>query len=256
MPNVNFSSPSIIELHNCWKSFGKVQALRSINLRIPPEKTIVLIGPSGCGKSTLLRLMIGLVRADQGEIRFQGTEIHLQDLLELRQQLGYVIQSGGLFPHLTARQNVNLMARYLKWGKRQLEDRVFELAALAQFPRDGLDRYPVQLSGGQRQRLALMRALMLNPKVLLLDEPLGALDPMIRFDLQGDLKNIFQKLHKTVVLVTHDLNEAEYFGDCLVLMREGQILQQGTIAELMNTPVDTFVTRFIHAQRRQPQVLV
>ena len=130
MPNVNFSSPAIIELHNCWKAYGKVQALRAINLKIPAEKTMVLIGPSGCGKSTLLRLMIGLVRADQGEVCFQGTEIHLQDLLELRQQLGYVIQSGGLFPHLTARQNVNLMARYLQWGKRQLEERVLELAEL------------------------------------------------------------------------------------------------------------------------------
>ncbi|MGA2956932.1 MAG: ATP-binding cassette domain-containing protein [Thermodesulfobacteriota bacterium] len=256
MPSVNFSPPPIIELHNCWKAFGKIQALRSIHLKIPPETTTVLIGPSGCGKSTLLRLMIGLVRADQGEVCFQGTEIHHQDMLELRQQLGYVIQSGGLFPHLTARQNVNLMARYLKWGKKELEDRVFELAAMTQFPRDGLDRYPVQLSGGQRQRLALMRALMLNPKVLLLDEPLGALDPMIRFDLQADLKTIFQKLRKTVVWVTHDLNEAEYFGDSLVLMREGQILQQGTIEEMMKAPVDIFVTRFIHAQRRQPQVLV
>ena len=249
-------SYGIIELHDCCKSYGSVQALSSIHLRIPAERTVVLIGPSGCGKSTLLRLIIGLVRPDRGEIGFEGSEIHLQDILELRRQMGYVIQNGGLFPHLTARQNVTLMARHLEWNKRDIEDRLLALAELTQFPSDGLERYPVQLSGGQKQRVALMRALMLDPKVLLLDEPLGALDPIIRFDLQTDLKRIFQKLHKTVVLVTHDLDEAEYFGDVIVLMRDGQIVQQGSIREMMNTPVDPFVSRFIHAQQRHEQVCV
>ncbi|HVP80566.1 MAG TPA: ATP-binding cassette domain-containing protein [Thermodesulfobacteriota bacterium] len=233
-----------------------MQALSSIHLRIPAERTVVLIGPSGCGKSTLLRLIIGLVRPDRGEIGFEGSKIHLQDILELRHQMGYVIQNGGLFPHLTARQNVTLMARHLKWKKRDIEDRLLALAELTQFPPDGLERYPMQLSGGQKQRVALMRALMLDPKVLLLDEPLGALDPIIRFDLQTDLKGIFQKLHKTVVLVTHDLDEAEYFGDVIVLMRDGQIVQQGSIREMMNAAVDPFVSRFIHAQQRHEQASV
>ena len=246
----NFFPHAIIDLRNCWKGYGKVQALCSIDLSIPSEKTTVLIGPSGCGKSTLLRLIIGLVRPDRGEIHFEGREIHLQDMLKLRHQMGYVIQNGGLFPHLTARQNVILMARYLKKGKGEIADRLLELAELAQFPMDGLERYPVQLSGGQQQRLALMRALMLDPKVLLLDEPLRALDPIIRFDLQTDLKGIFQKLRKTVVLVTHDVDEAEYFGNRIVLMREVKILQQGTIQDLINCPVDPFVTRFIHTQRK------
>ena len=170
--------------------------------------------------------------------------------------MGYVIQSGGLFSHLTARQNVTLMARYLKWRKRDIEDRLLALAELTRFPPDGLERYPVQLSGGQKQRAALMRSLMLDPKVLLLDEPLGALDPIIRFDLQNDLKRIFQELHKTVVLVTHDLVEAEYFGDIIVLMRDGQIVQQGSVREMVNAPVDPFVSRFIHAQQRHEQVSV
>jgi len=165
-----------------------------------------------------------------------------------------VIQNGGLFPHLTARRNVTLMARYLNWKRSEIEARLLELAELTQFPLDGLDRYPVQLSGGQKQRLALMRALMLDPKVLLLDEPLGALDPIIRFDLQTDLKRIFQRLRKTVVLVTHDLDEAEYFGDSIVLMREGRIVQQGSIHEMVNAPIDPFVTHFIHAQRRREKV--
>ena len=246
---------AIIQLQDCWKAYGRVQALRSIHLQIPAEKTTVLIGPSGCGKSTLLRLIIGLVRPDRGEIRFEGREMDLQDMPGLRHQMGYVIQNGGLFPHLTARRNVTLMARYLKWKRSEIEARLLKLAELTQFPPDGLDRYPVQLSGGQKQRLALMRALMLDPKLLLLDEPLGALDPIIRFDLQTDLKRIFQRLRKTVILVTHDLDEAEYFGDSIVLMREGRIVQQGSIHEMINAPIDPFVTHFIHAQRRQEKEL-
>ncbi len=245
----------ILEVHNCSKAYGRVRALHSINLNIPSEKSMVLIGPSGCGKSTLLRLMIGLAHPDEGEIYFQGLELHLHKIQDLRTQMGYVIQSGGLFPHLTARQNITLMARFLKWEKKKVEDRLAELAELTQFPQEGLDRYPLQLSGGQKQRVALMRALMLDPKVLLLDEPLGALDPMIRFDLQEDLKRIFLQLKKTVVLVTHDLAEAEYFGDGVVLMREGRILQQGPIQELIHAPQDPFVTRFILAQRRRPEVI-
>ena len=254
--DAGFLLHGIIEIHDCWKSYGSVQALSSIHLQIPAERTVVLIGPSGCGKSTLLRLIIGLVRPDRGEIRFDRSEFHLQDILELRHQMGYVIQSGGLFPHLTARRNSTLMAHHLGWKKRDIENRLLALAELTQFPADGLERYPAQLSGGQKQRVALMRALMLDPKVLLLDEPLGALDPIIRFDLQTDLKRIFQKLHKTVVLVTHDLGEAEYFGDVIVLMRDGQIVQQGSIRQMMDAPVAPFVSRFIHAQQRHEQVFV
>ncbi len=253
---MQIGNPSLIELRDCWKAFGKIQALRSLYLKIPGEKTTVLIGPSGCGKSTILRLVIGLIRPDRGEIRFQGEEIRPEDLIETRRKMGYVTQNGGLFPHLTARQNVTLVARYLKSGRETIEKRLRELADLTRFPADGLDRYPLQLSGGQRQRLSLMRALMLDPRVLLLDEPLGALDPVIRFELQEDLKEIFLRLGKTVLLVTHDLDEAEYFGDGIVLLREGQILQKGTLQELMNGPADPFVTRFIHAQRGRARIPV
>jgi osmoprotectant transport system ATP-binding protein len=246
----NPACPPVIELHECGKAFGTIQALHSINLSIAAEKTTVLIGPSGCGKSTILRLIIGLVRPDRGTIRFEGAEIRPDDLIELRRKMGYVTQNGGLFPHLTARQNVTLIACYLRWGKERIENRLRKLADLTRFPANGLDRYPLQLSGGQRQRLSLMRALMLDPRVLLLDEPLGALDPVIRFELQEDLKAIFLKLRKTVLLVTHDLDEAGYFGNWIVLLREGVILQKGTIQQLMNAPADPFVTRFVHAQRR------
>src|SRR5438105_5633590 len=137
--------------------------------------------------------------------------------------MGYVVQDGGLFPHLTARSNVTLMARYLGWDGQRIETRLAELAELTQFPTDGLMRYPTQLSGGQRQRISLMRALMLDPDALLLDEPLGALDPIIRSELQADLRSIFQTLGKTVVLVTHDIGEAGFLGDTIVMLRGGRV---------------------------------
>src|SRR5208283_5251807 len=183
------------------------------DLTLPSGKTTVLIGPSGCGKSTLLRLMIGLIAPDTGTVRFQGLELTPVTARSLRQRMGYVVQDGGLFPHLTARQNATLMARYLGWEPERIDARLADLTARTQFPAEGLDRYPVQLSGGQRQRVSLMRALLLDPDVLLFDEPLGALDPMIRSDLQEVLRNLFRSLGKTVVLVTHDLGEAGYFGD-------------------------------------------
>jgi len=167
----------------------------------------------------------------------------------LRKKMGYVIQDGGLFPHLTARDNVTLMARYLKWDRGSIAQRLRELTDITRFPADGLDRFPAQLSGGERQRVSLMRALMLDPDVLLMDEPLGALDPMIRRELQTDLKRIFHTLKKTVVLVTHDLGEAAFFGDVIVLLREGRIVQQGTLDDLLDSPAEPFVTHFINAQR-------
>ena len=239
----------MLELHAISKSFGDAPALDGIDLVIPGGRTTVLIGPSGSGKSTLLRLMIGLIRPDRGTIRFDADEVTPASAPRLRRRMGYVIQSGGLFPHLTARGNVALMARYLGWDAARVAERLDALVALTRFPADGLDRFPAQLSGGQRQRVGLLRALMLDPDVLLLDEPLGALDPIIRRDLQTELKEIFATLGKTVVLVTHDIGEAGYFGDLIVLLQAGRIVQQGAFAELLDRPADAFVERFITAQR-------
>lgn len=241
----------MLKLIGVSKNFGTASAVLPTNLDIPAGKTIVLIGPSGCGKSTLLRLMIGLLRPDTGAVYLGATEITGANSLKLRQRMGYVIQDGGLFPHLTARQNAVLMARYLGWNGERLDKRLQELVDLTQFPQAGLDRFPVQLSGGQRQRVSLMRALMLEPDVLLLDEPLGALDPIIRADLQTDLRRIFRDLGKTVVLVTHELGEAAFFADRIVLLNRGAIVQQGTIEELTRSPADAFVTRFIQAQKNE-----
>lgn len=236
-------------LSDLTKSFNSVRAVHAFSLEVPEGQTTILLGPSGCGKSTILRLIIGLIPPDSGIITFHGEQVKPETIQQLRRKMGYVIQEGGLFPHLTARQNTTLMASYTGWSTSKINDRISELTDLTQFPVDGLDRYPAQLSGGQRQRVSLMRALMLDPELLLMDEPLGALDPLIRKDLQVELKSIFQHLHKTVLVVTHDLGEAGYLGDTIVLMREGSLIQEGTLNDLVNSPVDPFVTRFINAQR-------
>ena len=238
----------MIELQRVSKSYNGTTALHPTDLSLAPSRTTVLIGPSGCGKSTVLRLMIGLIQPDAGTVRFDGEVLGAENVRAIRQRMGYVIQEGGLFPHLTARDNVTLMARHLGWDSERIRERVAELAELVQLPEERLTQYSVQLSGGQRQRVGLMRALVLDPAVLLLDEPLGALDPMIRSDLQADLRGIFRKLKKTVVMVTHDIGEAGYFGDTIVLLRGGRVVQQGTLRDLVHAPAEPFVEAFINAQ--------
>lgn len=241
--------PAMLTLTGVSKTYGALRVLEPTDLTLAAGRTTALIGPSGCGKSTLLRLMIGLIEPDTGTVDFDGVRVGPGTALALRPRMGYVIQDGGLFPHLTARENVLLMAGYLGWKRPRMEARLAELADLTQLPGEALGRYPVQLSGGQKQRVSLMRGLMLDPELLLMDEPLGALDPMIRSDLQEDLKRIFRSLKKTVVFVTHDLGEAGYLGDTIVLMREGRIVQAGSLQDLMRNPAVPFVTKFINAQR-------
>jgi osmoprotectant transport system ATP-binding protein len=239
----------MIALESVSMKFGATIALHKTDLSIATGETTVLIGPSGCGKSTILRLIIGLLEPTTGAIRIEGQLVSPGSVLALRRRIGYVIQEGGLFAHLNAEQNVLLMANHLKQPPGQMQSRLRELCALTHFPENALTRYPVELSGGQRQRVSLMRALMLQPCVLLLDEPLGALDPMVRARLQEELKEIFQRLQQTIVLVTHDMAEAGYFANHIVLLNEGQVVQSGTLDDLRSRPASTFVRDFLHAQR-------
>lgn len=251
----------MLETEAVIKRYDGVPAVDGVSLRAEAGRTTALIGPSGCGKSTLLRLLVGLILPDEGRVLFDGEPLTPGNLRRVRHRLGYVIQSGGLFPHMTARQNAALPARHAGpkagWSKARIAERLHELARLTHFPEDGLDRYPGELSGGQRQRVSLMRALFLDPEALLLDEPLGALDPLIRAELQHELREIFAELGKTVVLVTHDLAEAAYLASSdIVLLKGGRIVQRSAFAELRERPADAFVARFIAAQTERVEALL
>ena len=245
-------TPAVIRLEAVTRSYGRRVVLEPTSLDVRAGECLVLVGPSGCGKSTLLRLVIGLIAPDAGTVWFDGAPVQPSAWADLRRRVGYVIQEGGLFPHLTAAGNAALKARDLGWGEDRVRARLAELARLVGLSDDLLGRYPAQLSGGQRQRVSLMRALMLEPEALLMDEPLAALDPMIRARLQADLKAIFRRLRMTVLFVTHDLAEAEALGDRIALLRAGRIVQSGTFADLRDRPADPFVTEFLSAQRFAP----
>ncbi|GAK34864.1 glycine betaine/carnitine/choline transport ATP-binding protein OpuCA [alpha proteobacterium Q-1] len=239
----------LYRLEKLCRDYGAHRALGPLDLAIHEGERVALIGPSGCGKSTLMRLLAGLVAPSGGQILFRGQLLGAHDIRAYRRHFGYVIQSGGLFPHLTASQNVVLMARQAGWSRQKIAARLDELAQLVHLEPDQLARYPVELSGGQRQRVSLMRALMLGPDVMALDEPLGALDPMIRFQLQADLRGIFETVGATVILVTHDLAEAAWLADRIILLRDGLVVQDGSFDDLCHHPAEPFVSEFVRAQR-------
>src|SRR4029450_3484991 len=194
---------ALVKLVDVTKSYADAIVLHATNLSIERGETTILIGPSGCGKSTLLRLIIRLIEPDSGSIEFNGEPVTSETIGALRRRIGYVIQEGGLFPHLTARANVLLMARHIGKSEDEMRQRLADLCDLTRFSANLLSRYPVELSGGQRQRVGLRRALMLSPELLFLDEPLGALDPLVRAALQKDLKEIFTRLSQTVLFCAH-----------------------------------------------------
>jgi osmoprotectant transport system ATP-binding protein len=237
-----------IELRGAARRFGEGGGVGPVDLAVARGEVVALIGESGSGKSTLLRLVLGLARPDAGEVRVAGAPVRPEDDGH-RRRIGYVIQGGALFPHLTAGENATLVARHLRWDPPRIARRLAELEGLVRLPPGALARYPRELSGGQAQRVALVRALFLEPEVLLLDEPLGALDPLTRASLQEDLRRVFTALAKTVVLVTHDLAEAAFLARRLVLLREGAVVQVGSLDDLARHPAAPFVARFVRAHR-------
>jgi osmoprotectant transport system ATP-binding protein len=235
----------VIDLDGVEKSYGGRAVLGPLTLAVPSGMRLAVVGPSGCGKSTLLRVVLGLVRPDRGQVSVNGEVVSDATKRALRQRIGYVVQEGGLFPHLTAEQNVTLVARTLGWDAARLNQRVATLAEMMGLEREALSRWPAELSGGQRQRVGVMRALMLDPQVLLLDEPLGALDPITRGRLQRELGSLFRRLGKTVVLVTHDIAEAALLADETAILRQGRLVQRGNIEAMARTPADSFVRELI-----------
>jgi osmoprotectant transport system ATP-binding protein len=221
-----------------------------LSFEVSPHQTTALVGPSGCGKSTVLRLAAGLLVPSAGRVSIAGEPLTDANVVRLRRRLGYVLQEGGLFPHLSAAANITLMARYLGWDFERLDARLHELVDLVQLPRELLTRHPAELSGGERQRVSLARALMLDPDLLLLDEPLGALDPIVRHDLQRELRALIRALGKAVLFVTHDVAEAGYVADDLIVMRDGAFVQRGSLRKLLDSPADDSVPRFLQSQRQ------
>ncbi|HEX5815255.1 MAG TPA: ATP-binding cassette domain-containing protein [Methylomirabilota bacterium] len=233
----------MIALRKVTKALGGRVALDDVSLTVETGETHVLLGSTGSGKSTILRLILGLLRPDSGEVR-----------VEPAARMGYVVQEGALYPHLTVARNVTLPARAAGWTESSQAARLDALAGLVGLEPALLGLYPHQLSGGQRQRVSLLRALILDPPVLLLDEPLGALDPIARADLQRQLVRIIGELGKTVIVVTHDVREAFVFGTTITLLSRGRVVQQGTFAELARHPADPFVAEFLRAQAPPPDM--
>jgi osmoprotectant transport system ATP-binding protein len=244
----------MLKLEHVYKSFDGKSVLTDISLTVPRGVTHALIGSSGSGKTTLLRVTLGLVPFDQGYVKINDQALLSFKPVEWADRIGYVPQDGGLFPHLTGRHNVTLVPRLHNWASDRIEGRIEELRRLVDLEVAVLERFPHEMSGGQKQRVAIMRAAMMDPQVMLLDEPMAALDPLIRRSLQRELKSIFQRLDKTVLLVTHDLGEAVYLAEQITLLHEGRIVQTGAYPELVRNLADPFVTLFINAQRTLPEV--
>jgi osmoprotectant transport system ATP-binding protein len=227
-----------------------VVAVDDLNLHIPEGLTVALIGPSGCGKTTTMRMVNRLVDPTAGRILVNGEDVTHVDPVVLRRHIGYVIQQVGLFPHMTIAQNVAAVPNLLGWDRARIIRRTEELLQLVGLePEEMLDRYPGQLSGGQRQRVGVARALAADPPVLLMDEPFGALDPIARTLLQAEFRQILRRVRKTVVLVTHDLDEATRLGDRIAIMRSGRIVQYDTPDAVLSHPADAFVENFVGIDR-------
>ncbi|MEZ4361944.1 MAG: ATP-binding cassette domain-containing protein [Kofleriaceae bacterium] len=225
---------------------GSVRALEELSLEIERGETMALLGPSGCGKTTTLRLLNRLLAPTAGKILLNGEDTSAIDAVRLRRRMGYVVQRGGLLPHLTVRKNVGLLCKLEGWPSEKIAARVEELLELVNLPvKEYGHRYPRELSGGQRQRVGVARALALDPEILLMDEPFGALDPITRNKLQQEFSELEKLVEKTVVIVTHDLEEAFLLGDRVALLRGGRLVQLDTPARLRSHPADPWVQEFL-----------
>ncbi len=241
-----------LELRNVRKHYGGAPspAIDDLSLTVPAGEICVLVGPSGCGKTTAMRLVNRMIDLTSGDILLDGQSVMARRPAELRREIGYVIQQVGLFPHQTIAQNVATVPRLLGWPRERTQRRVQELLELVSLPAELADRYPAQLSGGQRQRVGVARALAADPPLMLMDEPFGAIDPINRERLQDELLRVQREVRKTIVFVTHDIDEAIKLGDRIAILREGGVLAQyATPDELLAAPADEFVARFVGADR-------
>lgn len=228
---------------------GRKKAVEELNLEVEQGEFIVFIGPSGCGKTTTMKMINRLIEPTEGSIYIKGEDILKKNQVELRRSIGYVIQQIGLFPHMTIMENITLVPKLLKWPEDQRKKRAEELLKLVNMSPDYLYRYPRELSGGQQQRIGVLRALAADPPLILMDEPFGALDPITRDSLQEEFKHLQQSLGKTIIFVTHDMDEALKLADRIVIMRDGKLVQVGTPDDILRNPADDFVEEFIGKER-------
>lgn len=242
----------MINMEHVTKRYGEgsVASVDDLSLIVPEGSTVALIGPSGCGKTTTMRMINRLIDPTEGRIIVNGEDVTKVDPVILRRHIGYVIQQVGLFPHMTIAQNIAAVPKLLGWDEVRIRNRTDELLHLVGLdPAEMLKRYPRQLSGGQRQRIGVARALAADPPVLLMDEPFGAIDPIARTRLQDEFRQILQRVRKTVVLVTHDLDEAIRLGDRIAIMKSGTIVQYDTPDAILSHPADAFVENFVGIDR-------
>ena len=241
----------MIKVKHLSKQFGKVKAVDDISFEVQEHENLILLGTSGCGKTTTVKMINRLIEPSGGEIFIDGKNIFEQSPEILRRGIGYVLQNNGLFPHYTVAENIAVVPQLLKWDKKRTEKRVDELLEKLHLTRDYLHVYPNELSGGQQQRIGLARALVADPAVLLMDEPFGALDNVTRSKIHAEFKALDELKRKTIIMVTHDVQEAFELGDHICLMDKGKIVQDGTPADLLFKPKNDFVRGFLQEQKLQ-----
>ncbi|WDF77536.1 ABC transporter ATP-binding protein [Mucilaginibacter sp. KACC 22773] len=241
----------MIKVDGISKQFGKVKAVDVISFEVQPRENLILLGTSGCGKTTTLKMINRLIEPTGGNIYINNQNIFDQQPEVLRRGIGYVLQNNGLFPHYTVAENIAIVPQLLKWDKKKTENRVAELMEKLHLDKRYLHVYPNELSGGQQQRVGLARALVSDPPVLLMDEPFGALDNVTRSNIHKEFKALDELKRKTIIMVTHDVQEAFELGDRICLMDKGKIVQSGTPAELLFNPANEFVENFLKEQRLQ-----
>jgi osmoprotectant transport system ATP-binding protein len=239
----------MIKVDNVSKQFNKVKAVDAISFEVQEQENLILLGTSGCGKTTTLKMINRLIEPTSGNIFINGKNVTSQQPENLRREIGYVLQNNGLFPHYTVAENIAIVPQLLKWDKKKTENRTAELMEKLHLSADYLNAYPNELSGGQQQRIGLARALVSDPPVLLMDEPFGALDNVTRANIHKEFKALDELTRKTIIMVTHDVQEAFELGNRICLMDKGKIVQSGTPADLLFNPANEFVESFLKDQR-------
>lgn len=243
-------SLNAIHFQKISKNYGEVSVLKNVNLQIPDKETTALVGESGSGKTTLLQLVNGLTEPTSGLVEIFGEKINYDHLPDLRKKMGYAVQGGGLFPHMTVYENITVMAKLGGWNDETIKERANYVVELVDFHKEYLQRFPHNLSGGQQQRVSLCRAMMLNPPLLLLDEPFSALDPITKGYIHDEFIKLQKAESRTILLVTHDMEEAVKLADNIVIIRGGEVVQVGKINDIIAAPKNDYVEELLQSVTR------